>query len=1611
MIKIKVDTGNGTYEYLELLPNLSFEKTNQFYKFSEIEYGRSVSFNIPRTSTNEKVLQDTGQVYEYGQLMRKEIPCRVQYGAIEKYGKLTIESANEKNYSCTLYTEISLLLDWVNGRKLKEYGADWTVFWNYAHAHAANDQGLTSKVMGIIPYSSEVPQNYIAKDEWCWLPSINIGKAISLLLGKAQSVTGDYNTRTYDLFDEVPKSKRNLYWLVLNSNNGSGSHSVNFRMQNNIPIVPMGDLGELEFELYSAYNESFLNGQRYAWVCDKDIVITVPQDFPAGIMLCSVHKIKGNIHTWLNEDPLTWYVNLKNFWAASTHVPGNQTLLPGDRIRITAGTHFAFYALSDLYWSSDDRMHVFSQNLQGGNYQLTLELEFKEDIPLMPSQSSQSNLYHFADNAPDMTLMDLCKMYGMLTNTVFTFEDHELRFLKDAGFHDVEITDCTYFSEVKRLVGDWAIDEKICFDSDDYVEQPISTTYHIDNLAVDQNENEHKLNASEGFLRSHGSYFGDGMFIPPAKRLAIHDASVEYEDDNTTIKKIKLDMKKPVVASLQTGNVRTLKRISKLPDNPYYSDLCEFSTKVKAKWRMSIEDFIKLDHTYRFVYRGRKYIWLDAKWNNGIVECTLQLSDYTAVEEYYINVTYTNGGDAGTSGYAQLGDTYYIWARPADGFTFDHWECNGVTVSGAGQDYSFTVDGDAEWHAVFLGDEVTITATPDPLTAGTCTGGGTYHCGEMCTVTAAPAGVQYRFVEWQENGQQVSTSASYTFLVTGDRDLVAVFETLEKYSVVATCSPQGVATVSGSGSYYDGTTCTVAVTTNQRAFAFLHWVDLDTDEVVSTSTSYTFVVHSDRNLQAVYYGGHTVTTSTSPVGAGNTYGDGFYNEGDQVTVGFTPDQRNFTFDHWEDGDNPGVSVSSNNPYTFTIHEDRWLVAKCTGSTPTFYVNCSVDPTGAGTVSGTGQYVAGETCTLAATPAEGYHFSYYNELYGIFNTTDNPYTFTVSQNIVATAYFAKNLYRITVLADPTSGGTVTGGSGTGYYQYGQSVTITATANTGYDFLGWYLNGSLVTTQSSYTFTVTETATYIARFSNTKYNIIATVSPSNAGTVNGVGSFYYGENCTLTAVPVHGYSFSHWEEGGLNAGTSNPYTFTVTGNRSLVAVMEALEKRSLAAFPIPEKAGTCVVQSAPFFDGDTAYFNAIPNTGSTFSHWSTSNTGSPIISTLNPYPQTVSGDLTLYGMFDWNTYTVNVSLSPTGHGSVTGSGTYTYGDGCTCVATLTDDYIVDRWEVDGVTIQNGGNTFTFAVSGNNSVVCYVVQGTFYTVSAVTNPRSLGTITGAGSYLAGTNCTLSIDVAQGYSFHHWEKDGNNIGTGTSVTFQVNGNTYVTAEGSQIQYYINAVSSPLNCGTFTGTGAYTYGSQVILRAIPNQGYEFDSWWENNAQLSTSPEITFLATQDRTLYARFNALSQYTISTVSVPNAGGSVSGAGTYYGGSICTLEARSNGKYYFDHWSTSMGGASISTSNPYSFTVDSNATLYATFYEYAYTITTEVSPAGGGTVTGGGSYTVDSRCTLTATPSTGYVFDHWEDENGNIVGRNPQYTINQVERAATLVAVFNQSSEETP
>ena len=83
-------------------------------------------------------------------------------------------------------------------------------------------------------------------------------------------------------------------------------------------------------------------------------------------------------------------------------------------------------------------------------------------------------------------------------------------------------------------------------------------------------------------------------------------------------------------------------------------------------------------------------------------------------------------------------------------------------------------------------------------------GGGTFNSGTSVTVTAIPA-TGYQFVNWTENGTQVSTNASYIFTITGNRTLVANFTTTGNNNTSVTVSPTSV-------QYSDRVTFTARIT-------------------------------------------------------------------------------------------------------------------------------------------------------------------------------------------------------------------------------------------------------------------------------------------------------------------------------------------------------------------------------------------------------------------------------------------------------------------------------------------------------------------------------------------------------------------------------------------------------------------------------------------------------------------------------------------------------------------------------------------------------------------------------------------------------------------------------
>jgi len=69
----------------------------------------------------------------------------------------------------------------------------------------------------------------------------------------------------------------------------------------------------------------------------------------------------------------------------------------------------------------------------------------------------------------------------------------------------------------------------------------------------------------------------------------------------------------------------------------------------------------------------------------------------------------------------------------------------------------------------------TVSIAVSPTGGGTFSGAGSYYHNTSVTVKATPAD-GWEFVEWQENGAAVSTSATYTFTINTNRSLTAVFK-------------------------------------------------------------------------------------------------------------------------------------------------------------------------------------------------------------------------------------------------------------------------------------------------------------------------------------------------------------------------------------------------------------------------------------------------------------------------------------------------------------------------------------------------------------------------------------------------------------------------------------------------------------------------------------------------------------------------------------------------------------------------------------------------------------------------------------------------------------------
>lgn len=370
-------------------------------------------------------------------------------------------------------------------------------------------------------------------------------------------------------------------------------------------------------------------------------------------------------------------------------------------------------------------------------------------------------------------------------------------------------------------------------------------------------------------------------------------------------------------------------------------------------------------------------------------------------------------------------------------------------------------------------------------------------------------------------------------------------------------------------------------------------------------------------------------------------------------------------------------------------------------------------------------------------------------------------------------------------------------------------------------------------------------YVFSFTGSTCVIGAEAQPVEGGTVVGAGIYMQGETCTLTANSNHGYVFDSWKENDVTVFADSVYSFTVEGDRHLVAVFEQ-ECYVVTVTPEPMDGGD-ITGAGNYVVGSLCQLEAFPKPGYVFERWMENG---ETVSTTSFYSFVVNENHDLKACFFRVPYEITLSAEPETGGIVEGGGIFYFGDMVTVRALTNPTYYFINWKENGEVVGTNQN-FTFAVDGNHHFVATFAQDC-YVVTATPEPINGGSITGAGNYIAGTQCQLVAHSAPGYGFDKWTENGVTVSNSSSYSFTVNEDHDLTAHFFLVPYEIVAVADPETGGTVDGGGWFYYGDVCALTAEPAEDYSFTYWSLSGEIVSLEPEISFNVTGDKTYTAHF---------------------------------------------------------------------------------------------------------------------------------------------------------------
>ena len=403
-----------------------------------------------------------------------------------------------------------------------------------------------------------------------------------------------------------------------------------------------------------------------------------------------------------------------------------------------------------------------------------------------------------------------------------------------------------------------------------------------------------------------------------------------------------------------------------------------------------------------------------------------------------------------------------------------------------------------------------VTLDVNDATMGTVEGGGKIVVGENTTVKAIPQ-LGHSFVYWLNGTEVVSTDAEYTFAVTSDVTLTAVFQAEENKTLTLSVNdfdmghiilPSGITLGENSVAY--GQTVTLKAVPAKRHH-FVRWSDDNTE------TPRTIIITSDTTLTAEFaFDGYQVALSVDETGmTGEIPTQEELWASFNTAAGFGLGELNTIS---KVNTIAGVATAENLTAVFAKPEWQWLkeyIMTVQNAQKGNTIPGSLKP------DGTERTVHGlkEDIALSSDNTDAWRYAVGAFFLLTQYTTGWPGTADFSESGKSEAW--GSAYQAAFKLN----GVVTG---SGVYQHGATATLTATPNEGYHFVQW----SDGNTDNPRTMIIISDITLSAKFA---INVYSVRFLDWNGTEIKVESVEYQSAATAPADPTReGYTFMGWDK---------------------------------------------------------------------------------------------------------------------------------------------------------------------------------------------------------------------------------------------------------------------------------------------------------------------------------------------------------------------------------------------------------------------------------------------------------------------------------------------------